>query len=177
MILETERLILRDFVAEDWQAVLTYQSNPHYLRYYAWATRTPNDVQEFVAMFLKQQTQSPRIKYQLAATLKSSGELIGNCGIRMNSPNAVEADIGYEIDPAHWGRGYATEAASAMIHYGFTELKVHRIWASCIAENVGSARVLEKLGMRQEGHLRENEFFKGHWWDTLIFGILADEWQ
>lgn len=177
MILETERLILRDFVAEDWQAVLTYQRNPLYLRYYAWTTRTPKEVQEFVTMFLEQQTQKPRIKYQLAIILRSSGALIGNCGVRMNAPNAVKAEIGYEIDPAHWGRGYATEAATTITQYGFTELKVHRIWASCNAENVGSARVLKKLGMKQEGHLRDNEFFKGHWWDTLIFGILEDEWQ
>jgi ribosomal-protein-alanine N-acetyltransferase len=64
-----------------------------------------------------------------------------------------------------------------MLHFGFTELDLHRIWAWCIADNIGSIRVLEKLGMRLEGRLREKERFKGRWWDKLIFAILDFEWQ
>jgi RimJ/RimL family protein N-acetyltransferase len=95
----------------------------------------------------------------------------------MQSADAQEADIGYEFAPAYWGQGYATEAAQAIMAFGFTELKVHRIWSWCIAENVGSARVMEKLGMRQEGRLRENEWIKGRWWDTLVYGVLDYEWR
>lgn len=177
MNLTTERLILRDFEIDDWPDVLAYQRKPAYLRYYEWTDRTPEEVREFVGMFLGHQEQEPRIKFQLAVTLKSSGQLIGNCGIRMASVDAREADIGYELDPDHWGQSYATEAATAMVHLGFTELKVHRIWSYCVADNVGSVRVLEKLGMRQEGHLRENQYYKGRWWDTLYFGILEHEWR
>jgi RimJ/RimL family protein N-acetyltransferase len=119
----------------------------------------------------------PRTKFQLAITLKSTGELVGNCGIRMKAAGAHEADFGYELDPAFWGNGYATEAARAIVKYGFTKFKLHRIWSRCIAENVGSARVLEKVGMTLEGRLRENEFYKGRFWDTLMYGILEDEWR
>ncbi len=177
MQLTTARLILREFSADDWPAVLAYQSDPRYLRYYAWTGRTPDEVQTFVRMFLDQQAEQPRLKFQLALTLKGDGQLIGNCGIRMRTPGAHEADIGYELNPAYWGQGYASEAARAMVAFGFTELRLHRIWSWCIADNVGSARVLEKLGMRLEGRLRENEFFKGRWWDTLMFAILEQEWQ
>jgi len=176
MQLETERLILRDFLADDWLRVLEYQSDPLYLRYYEWTERTPESVQEFIGWFLDNQKQEPRIKFQLAVTLKSNNLLIGNCGVRMDKAGAVQADIGYELDPKHWNHGYATEAASAMVDFGFSHFGVHRIWSWCIAGNVGSAHVLEKLGMRLEGHLRENEFYKGRWWDTLIYAILADEW-
>jgi len=177
MKLETERLILRDFVRDDWQQVLEYQSDALYLRYYEWTGRTPEAVQEFVGWFLDHQEQTPRIKFQLAVTLKSTDQLIGNCGIRMDSPDAFQADIGYELDPRYWNHGYATEAAHAIVDFGFGTFDLHRVWSWCVADNTGSAHVLEKLGMRREGHLRENEFYKGRWWDTLMYGILAQEWQ
>ncbi len=177
MELLTERLILREFVDSDWQAVLAYQRDPLYLRYYPWTGRSPEDVRMFVSRFIIQQQTEPRTKFQLAVTLKSNGELVGNCGIRKDSTESNSADIGYEISPQRWGHGYATEAAKAILRFGFTQLNVHRVWATCIAENTASARVLEKLGMRLEGHLRENEHFKNRWWDTLIYAILAHEWS
>jgi RimJ/RimL family protein N-acetyltransferase len=170
-------LILREFKEDDWPAVLAYQSDPRYLRYYEWTERSPAAVQAFVRMFLDHQQTQPRTKFQLAITLKGNGQLIGNCGIRMETAGATEADIGYELSPLQWGQGYATEAARAMIAFGFTELRVHRIWADCVADNVGSAAVLQKVGMQLEGRLREKEYYKGRWWDTLIFAILDYEWR
>jgi RimJ/RimL family protein N-acetyltransferase len=177
MKLETERLILRDFVKEDWQRVLEYQSDPLYLRYYEWTGRTPGAVQELVGWFLDHQKQTPRIKFQLAVTLKSTGQLIGNCGIRKDTADAFQADIGYELDPKHWNHGYASEAAHAIVDFGFRTSGLHRVWSWCVADNTGSAHVLEKLGMRREGCLRENEFYKGRWWDTLMYAVLAEEWE
>jgi [ribosomal protein S5]-alanine N-acetyltransferase len=177
MKLTTERLILREFTENDWPEVLAYQNDARYLRFYPWTERTPEDAQKFVQMFLKQQAAQPRIKFQLAVTLKTNHQLIGNCGIRLDSIEARQADIGYELAPPHWGQGYATEAARAIVHFGFTELHLHRIWSWCIAENLASAHVLEKLGLRLEGRLQESEYFKGRYWDTLMFSILAEEWQ
>jgi ribosomal-protein-alanine N-acetyltransferase len=177
MILTTERLVLREFVVEDWPAVLAYQQKPQYLRYYEWNGRTSEDVQEFVRRQVGQQQVVPRIKFQLVITLKSTGQLIGNCGIRLESAGAHEADIGYELDPDHWGQGYATEAARAMVRFGFTQLHLQRIWAQHVADNHGSGRVLQKLGMQLEGRLRETQFYKGQWWDTVLYAILEHEWQ
>ncbi len=177
MILRTKRLLLRDFSADDWPAVLAYQSDPRYLRYYPWEQRTPDDARAFVQMFLDQQAERPRHRYQLAITLPDTGALIGNCGVRLERAEARAASLGYELAPAAWGQGYATEAARAMLAFGFRALGAHRVWAECLAENVGSARVLEKLGLRREAHLRDHEWFKGRWWDTLIYAILEDEWQ
>jgi ribosomal-protein-alanine N-acetyltransferase len=177
MELLTPRLVLREFRPDDWQAVLAYQRQPLYLRYYAWTDRSPQDARQFVQMFLDHQQTDPRIKFQLAVTLKSSGELIGNCGIRREKPGDHQADIGYELDPRFWGQGYASEAARAVLAFGFTRLKLHRVWAHCVADNLGSARVLAKLGLRREGRLRDAEFYKGRYWDTLIFAILEEEWR
>ena len=177
MKLTTERLILREFKESDWPDVLAYQSDPRYLRYYEWTKRTPEAVQAFVRGFFDQQQEQPRTKFQLAVTLKPGGPLIGSCGIRMESAVAHEGDIGYELSPRHWGHGYATEAARAMVQFGFTELRLHRICAWCIADNVASTRVLEKLGMRLEGRFRDKEYFKGRWWDTALYAILDHEWR
>lgn len=178
----TERLILREFVPEDWAQVLAYQSDPRYLRFYAWTTRTPKEVQTFVQMFVAQQREAPRSKFQLAVTLKDTHDLIGNCGVRLTDTSlgggdTREAEIGYEFAPDFWGKGYATEATQAMAAFAFDTLKIHRLSAHCIAENTASARVLEKLGMKREGRLREKEHFKGRYWDTLLYAILESEWR
>jgi RimJ/RimL family protein N-acetyltransferase len=175
IVLITSRLRLREITREDWQEVYAYQSIPAYSAYYAWSKRTQSDAQNFVQMLYNWRFEKPRIKYQLAIELKNTRQLIGNCGIRKVSNRAVEAELGYEINPAYWSQGFATEAARSIITFGFKELGLHRIWASCLLENRASARVLQKLGMQQEGLLRENRHFKGRWWDTLIFAILAQE--
>ena len=177
MELHTDRLLLREFVPADWRTVLAYQRDPLYLRYHEWHDRTPEDARRFVQMFVEQQQELPRRKFQLALELKASRRLIGNCGIRLQAVGTPEADIGYELSSDHWGQGYATEAARAIVRFGFEELKVHRIWAWCIADNAASARVLEKLGMQLEGRLREREYFKGRWWDTLVYALLVNDWQ
>ena len=175
MILPTARLLLRDFIAGDWPAVYAYQRDPCYLRLYEWTDRTPDEVQAFVQMFIDQQTEQPRTRFQLAVTLRESGEVIGNCGIRLSAAGSHEAEIGYEIAPDQWGRGYATEAVAEIIRFGFDELGVHRISAWLVADNVASARVLEKNGLRLEGRLRDKEHYKGRYWDVLMYARLAED--
>ena len=177
MEIETKRLLMREFSKDDWPAVLGYQNDPRYLRYYHWTGRTAEDVQAFVQMFLDNQKERPRYKYQLALILKSSGNLIGNCGVRVNDPGAREANIGYELASSHWGKGYAAEAAGAILDFGFGELGLHRIWATTVADNSASARVLEKLGMRLEAHEREKVWIKDRWHDSLSYAILDYEWR
>ena len=177
MQITTERLILREFGEDDWRAVLEYQRDPLYLRFYPWEDRDEPDVRGFVDMFRDWQSEQPRRRFQLAITLREDGRLIGNCGLRRKPENEWEADIGYELCPQSWGHGYATEAARAMIDFGFQDLGLRRISSWCIADNVPSVRVLQRLGFKLEGRLRRNEFFKGRWWDTLLYALLADEWR
>jgi ribosomal-protein-alanine N-acetyltransferase len=177
MQLETERLLLREFVADDWEAVLAYQADPLYLRYYHQTEVTADDARAFVQMFLDQQAEQPRTKFQLALVLKAEGRLVGNCGIRINDVAQREGNIGYELASRLWGQGLITEAARCIVDFGFRELGLHRIYAWCVADNVGSYRVMEKIGMRREGRLREKEFIKGQWHDHLLYAILEHEWR
>ncbi|MXW29398.1 MAG: GNAT family N-acetyltransferase [Chloroflexi bacterium] len=177
MRLETPRLVLREYTEDDSAAVLAYQSDVRYLRYYPWEGRTLDDAQRFVQQFIDWQAESPRRRFQLAVLLCKSGVLIGSCGVRRKPDDDTEADIGFELSPEHWGRGYATEAATAMADFAFRELGVRRLSSWCIAENVASARVLEKLGMSLEGRLPAAEHFKGRNWDTLLYGMTRDRWE
>ena len=177
MRLETPRLVLREYTEDDCTAVLAYQSDPRYLRYYPWEERTPEDALRFVRTFVDWQSESPRRRFQLAVVLRRGGTLIGSCGVRRKPDDDGEADIGFELSPEHWGRGYATEAAMAMADFAFRELGLRRLSSWCIAENAASARVLEKLGMSLESRLTASEHFKGRDWDTLLYGMTRERWE
>lgn len=177
MEIVTERLLLREIQESDWWDVLAYQSDPRYLQYRTWRERTPEDVQAFLEKFICQQGEEPRTHFPLAITLKPSPRLIGICGIRKRTPETHQAELGYELSHNYWERGYATEAGQALLEFGFAELQLHRISAWCIADNIASVRVMEKLGMQREGRLREDRYFKGRRWDSLVYGILEHEWQ
>lgn len=176
MFLQTERLVLRDFKEADWPAVLAYQSTRGYQRFYPEVGRTDADARAFVKRFLQWQKEEPRSKYQWAIILRRQDRLIGNCGIRKPRPDSPEAEIGCELAPQHWGRGYPAELADHLLRFGFDTLGLHRIYAQCLAENTAAVYWTERLGMRQESRLRENVCVQGRWHDTLVYGILKSEW-
>lgn len=177
MHLRTSRLLLREVRAEDWSALLRYRADPEFLRFYEQSEYTAEDAQIFVRRFLEWQAEEPRRKYGWAVMLPGSEVVIGICSIRKEEAGSHEAEIGFEFAAAYWGRGFASELGSEMLRFGFGELGLHRIQAHCIAENVASARVLQKLGMQQEGRLRDKQHWKGRYWDELRFGILHPEWS
>lgn len=162
---------MRDFEAEDWPAVLAYQQHPEYLRYYPWTQRTESDVKGFLGIFRGWQEATPRFRFQLAVALKDTGELIGNAGIRCPRHGADCAELGYELAYEQWGKGYATEAAGAMLNFGLEQLKLRHITADCNAENLASARVLEKLGFSLDKRVDRAVYFKGRWWDSLEYSF------
>jgi [ribosomal protein S5]-alanine N-acetyltransferase len=172
----TERLLLRDFEFDDWPALHDVESRADVARYQSFEPRTPEESRAYVTGAWEAVTQDPRKIYDLAVVLISEDQLIGRCGLGLADPDLAEGMLWYTIHPACWGRGYATEAAQGLVDFGFGELWLHRIWADCDPANVASVRVLEKLGMRREGHLIENAWIKGAWVDSLIYAILDREW-
>ncbi|HYO29274.1 MAG TPA: GNAT family protein, partial [Thermomicrobiales bacterium] len=111
-----------------------------------------------------------------AVVVRETGTLVGDVMLWWRSAAHRQGEIGYVFHPDHAGRGYATEASRAAHRLGFEDLGLHRIAARCDARNGASARVMERLGMRREAHLRENEFVKGEWCDELVYALLEDEW-
>jgi RimJ/RimL family protein N-acetyltransferase len=173
----TARLVLRDFHPGDWRAVQRYASDADVVRYLLWGPNAETETRAFLARAIAQARRTPRQQYELAVTLADGGELIGAVAVRTEDRTHKGGSMGYAFRRDVWGRGYATEAARAILAVGFTHLDLHRIWAMCIPENVPSRRVLEKIGMRWEGHLHENYFVRGRWYDSLLFAILRHEWE
>ena len=176
MRLETERLILREFRADDFEVVHAYGSDPAVVRFMPWGPNSPEQTRDFLRRKLDEQTAEPRMVFDLAVVERASGQVVGSVGLRLDA-EGTQAELGYCYARHAWGRGIATEAARAMLRLGFEELGLHRIHASCDAQNLASARVLEKIVMRREGHRIEDTFQRGRRRDSFAYAILAREWR
>ena len=176
-VIQTKRLTLRDFEKEDWRQVQNYASDPEVVRYMGFGPNTKEESRNFVEKALAQQEENPRKNFSLAIVLKTKDTLLGGCGIYVTNPDIREGYIGYVLNRNFWRHGYATETAKGLLQFGFNQLKLHRIFATCDAENLASAHVLEKIGMQGEAHFRENCSVKGRWRDSLLFAILDHEWS
>jgi RimJ/RimL family protein N-acetyltransferase len=155
---ETERLIVRRFEEGDFDALLSIQSRPDVARWLYWEARSPAEVRRSLEQ-------------------KRIGELIGDGSICLRSREHRQGEIGFIIHPDHQGCGFATEAARALLELCFDDLDLHRVIGRLEARNTASAGVLERIGMRREGHLVENEFVKDEWQSELVYAILQREWR
>jgi predicted acetyltransferase len=178
--LETERLILRKYRETDFDAVHSYASVAENETYMAYQNpNTEEDTTAFIAAAIAKADSDPCMDYQYAIALKDEGKLVGGCGITVSARN--EAEIGYMLHRDFWNQGYGTEAGRALLDFGFSDLGLHRITATCDAENVGSYRIMEKIGMRREGLFIEgrppHKLSDKEYSDELFYAILKDEWE
>ncbi len=176
--LRTDRLLLRPFAASDFDALLAIQSRADVARYLYWDPRTAAEVRETLDTKVRATAiVAEGDNLSLAAVLSESGELIGDCSLGWASAEHRQAEIGFAFHPDHHGHGYATEAARALLALAFVELRAHRVFGRLEARNTASARVLERLGMRKEAHLVENEHVKGEWQSEVVYALLEREWR
>jgi [ribosomal protein S5]-alanine N-acetyltransferase len=173
--LETERLILRDFREEDWQSVQEYASDPEVVRYMFWGPNTEQETKDFILRAMKGRNVYPRTAYDIVLVNKTDHRLLGACGLYLRSAENKEGEIGYVLNRCYWKQGYVTEAARRLVAFGFEELGLHRIYATCDPANTGSYRVMEKTGMQREGYLRDHKLIRGIWRDSLLYSILENE--
>ncbi len=173
--LETERLILRDWQKGDFEAAHAYASEPDNVTYMGWGPNAEDDTRNFIKQSIKK-NRSNNVDYEFAVVLKESGKLIGGCGIS-KSRSRNEAMLGWILHNDYWKQGLGTELAHELLRFGFEELKLHRIYAHCDSENYGSYRVMERNGMRKEGHFIKNCEFRGNWHDEFLYAILEEEWK
>jgi RimJ/RimL family protein N-acetyltransferase len=157
VILHTERLILRDFKKDDWQAAHEYGSDPETVKYMPFGPNTEQDTKNFVSQVLASQKAQPRLNYDLALISKAENKLMGSCRIQITSIEHQEAEIGYVLNRRYWNQGFITEAVRRIISFGFEQLGLHRIYATCDPANTGSYRVIGKAGMQREGCLRQKK--------------------
>jgi ribosomal-protein-alanine N-acetyltransferase len=175
-VLETERLRLRPFALSDAPAVKTLAG----AREIAATTLTvPHPYEDGMAEAWIE-THGPAYEADrgaaFAITLKPTGELLGAISLAIDRPHA-RAELGYWIGLPFWNQGYATEAAQAVLRFGFEELELNRIFAVHMVRNPASGRVMQKCGMRHEGRLRQHINKWGMFEDLDVYGILAEEWR
>ncbi len=115
-------------------------------------------------------------KLVLAIVTKAGGSFVGDVTLIWFSQEHRQGEIGFVLHPDHNGQGYGREAALEILRLGFEDLGLHRIIGRCDARNAASAGLMERLGLRREAHLRQNELFKGEWADEFVYAMLAAEW-
>lgn len=140
-----------------------------------WGPNTKEDTLNFIEMCVSQQSETPRKSYELAITLSETSEIIGAIGIRVQKFG--KSDIGYWVRKDMWGKGIATEATLGILDFGFNQLGLNKITATCSPDNLGSFRVLEKVGMIREGYLKDDIYVRGEYRDTILMAILKSEYK
>ena len=141
-----------------------------------WSPNTREETQNYIQRGIADRKQEPRRNYELAVVLPAEDRQIRGCSLGILDLENHEGEIGYILNRDFWGQGYGTETATALLRFGFEQLDLHRIVATCDRYNIGSARVLEKVGMRREGHFVEHKWEKGKWCDSYYFAMLLSEW-
>jgi len=176
--LRTPRLILRPLSERDVDSLVAYRSLPDVCQYVPFEPMDAEVVHERLrGPWARQALQNEGEALTLGVEHAGTGELVGDLLLAWTSTEHRSGEIGYVFHPAHAGQGYATEAAHRLLHLAFDDLGLRRVTARLDADNHPSARLAARLGMRQEAHLVQNEWFKGRWSDELDFAILEHEWQ
>jgi RimJ/RimL family protein N-acetyltransferase len=176
--IETERLLLRPYEPGDFDALFAIESRADVNRYLYSEPRGPEEVRGVLERKLAETSlRDEGDTLGVAVVLRATGAMIGGCILHWTSREHRLGEIGFVLHPDHHGHGYAAEAARPLLEFGFTAVGLHRIIGRLEARNAASARVLEKLGMRREALLLENEFVKGEWQSELDYAILDREWR
>ncbi|HEY3561890.1 MAG TPA: GNAT family N-acetyltransferase [Kribbella sp.] len=176
--IETDRLILRRYVENDYDDLLKLQSDPDVARFLLHDVRTPEQVKEALAGRLADVAMDTDGQaLTVAVILRDTGQHLGEVTLFMNNVEQRTGEIGYVFHPESHGHGYAAEASAELLRIGFEELGLHRIIARLDARNDASAKLLNRLGLRQEAHFVKNEYLKGEWTDELVFAMLFEEWD
>lgn len=175
-IITTQRLTLREMTTRDISALFKLFSNDAVTRY--------NDVDTFKHMneaesllgFLQERFDH-RIGLRWGICLKSHDEMfLGTCGYNAWSRHNACGKIGYDLMPAYWGKGIMTEAVHGIVQFGFRYMQLNRIEADVTLNNHASVRVLEKVGFKAEGILRQAGYWKGRYHDLRLFALLREEY-
>ncbi len=177
----TDRLRLRLLTTADVDDVLSYQSREDVCRYLLFEPRTKELVAEFVGRFALATTLDKdgdylQIAIELPAAADARARVIGDIYFTIKDLENSRGEIGWSMHPDFAGRGYASEAATAILDLAFGTLRLHRVMAELDPRNTSSIALCKRLGMREEAYFVQDLMFKGEWADTGQYAILRSEW-
>lgn len=176
-VIQTARLSFRDFTVDDYDAVHVYASDPEVTRYTAFGPNTPEQTRGFLQFVSGEASQVDRANYSFALIEKETNKLIGSCGLMRSDLNGPQYSFGYVLRKECWRQGLASEATTALVKFGFGELRAHRLWAHVFLGNTASEKLLQKLGFRYEGCALKAFFVRNAWHDLQTFAMLRGEWE
>ena len=175
MILQTKRLLIREVSLTDIDRIHELHSLPEVDEFNTLGVPETRQITEkLVAEWVIAQNTNPRISHVFCIGHIGTNQFIGLIALNVGKPTFRTAEVWYKLHVAHWRNGYATEALTKLLAFGFHELKLHRIEAGCSVENSASSNVLEKVGMVKEGMKRKNLPIRGEWKDSYIYAILEE---
>jgi RimJ/RimL family protein N-acetyltransferase len=175
--IKTDRLVLRPINTDDADALFAYRSDSIANQYQGWIPNTIRDAHDFIRNRISPVFDVTGTWFQFVIIKREQDELIGDIGIHFLDTEKKQVEIGFTLDKRHQGKGYASEALKAVIHYLFKKSHKHRITASIDPDNSKSIRLVERLGFRKEAHFKSSVMNHGKWADDLVYAILEDEWN
>jgi RimJ/RimL family protein N-acetyltransferase len=175
-MIETERLRVRRLHEADLLAFLAYRNDPEVARYQSWESVSAEQARGFIESLRDAEPSVPGEGFQFAVALRDSDELVGDIYLEIRASDPRQGEIGFTLAREHQGKGYASEAVCAVLDYCFGELGLHRVVGVCDVRNTASAALMERIGMRREGHFIRNAWFKGAYSDEYLYAVLGEEW-
>jgi RimJ/RimL family protein N-acetyltransferase len=176
-MLRTERLLLRPLRPGDLEHLQRYATRPEFYRYLPIPEQTRETVTTFLEQQLAEAARPDKKTWVFGVEPFDVGRIVGTVRITIVSQEEHTADMGYALDSDFYRRGYMTEAARAVLDFGFHELGLRRIWATADVENRASWRVLERIGMKRERSLQRDKLLRGAWRDSYLYTILKEEFD
>lgn len=176
--IETDRLLLRRFRSADLDAFVAYRSDESVARYQSWdESYSKADAERFLAEDSNVTPGEPGRWLQIAIEERGTGNLCGDCAVRVSAEQPRTAELGVTLAPNHQNHGIASEAVTATLDWLFGEQDIHRVYAQTDDRNKAAQRLLEKLGFRLEARLIEADWFDGEWTTPRIYALLEKEWR
>ncbi|MBK8857567.1 MAG: GNAT family N-acetyltransferase [Opitutaceae bacterium] len=173
----TQRLIIRQLVPSDAEALYVYRSDPGVLRFQSWEPASVEEVRSFIERLRTLEPLTPGEWFQIGIALRATGELVGDFGLQARADDPRLVEVGITLAPRFQHQGLASEALRALLEFLFTRTETHRVHCSVDPQNHSCLRLLEKIGMRREAHLIESLWLKGAWVDDVIYAMLRREWE
>ena len=173
----TPRLRIRRFQLKDAENLVAYRQDPEIARYQGWEGCTLDEAHAFIQVMQDAAPGTPGQWFQFAWALRETNTLIGDCGLRCTKSDPAQVELGFTLARAYQGQGYAHEAVSAVLGYGYETLALHRVFAITDERNISAQGLLHRLGFRQEGRFVEAAWFKGAWATELLYALLRTEWE
>ena len=173
--IQTSRLTVREFRLADLEAVMAYSCDPRVTRYMFFGPRDEEASREYLEGVLESQQERPRTRFELAVEHRETGRIIGACELSMIERDVI--DLGYMLEHASWGFGFATELALALTDAAFYDLRAERVISTVEVNNKASVNVLEKAGMQWEATFRKARRAKNRWWDCHLFVLARAVWE